>query len=64
MVDPRLIHRQCDSELIALWRAHFALKNEAMGHARQNPSQSKTPKKVIDLPDVNQQIAACERLLM
>ena len=64
VVDPRVIHRQCDSELIALWRAYFAIKNEYQGNTPpRDPSKPKTPT-VIDLPDTDKQVAACERLLM
>jgi hypothetical protein len=50
--------------LIALWRAYFALKNEYQGNTPpRDPSKPKTPT-VIDLPDTDKQVAACERLLM
>ncbi|MBE3936097.1 hypothetical protein HJ150_15690 [Vibrio parahaemolyticus] len=63
VLDPREIHRKADSELIALWRAHFLLKSEQEGNPPPRPSKPKTPT-VIDLSDTDKQVAACERFLM
>lgn len=61
VVDPRTLYQQMDSELVALWLAHFSLKNGDNPAANQ---QSKSDHVIIDHQDIDQQVSACERLLL
>jgi len=55
VVDPRTIYHQADTELVALWLAHFGLKN--------GDSAAPSAPPTADL-SVDQQVSACERILL
>jgi hypothetical protein len=66
IVDPRTMCDSVDTELMALWLAHFSLKREAAGVDSPPPSsvQNSTQARIIDYESVDQQVNVCERLLL
>ena len=66
IVDPRLLYHSVDSELMALWMAHFALKREAAGVNQSGSSHGNdTPQsRILAYQNVDQQMNVCESLLL
>jgi len=66
VVDPRTLYHSVDSELMALWMAHFALKREASGADSSGftSGNAATQSRIIDYQNVDQQVNLCERLLL
>ncbi|MBT2925338.1 hypothetical protein PN39_05540 [Vibrio anguillarum] len=66
IVDPRTLYHSVDSELMALWMAHFALKREAAGvePPAHKPGNTAPQPRIIDHQNVDQQVNVCERLLL
>lgn len=58
VVDPRTLFDQMDSELMALWLAYFGLKNQ------QPDSGSHSGQRQPIYKTVDQQVSACERMLL
>lgn len=63
MVDPRELFETMDSELMALWSAHFALKVEASDAPPAVAKQDPPPPRWLNAPDERGQIDACARLI-
>jgi len=61
VVDPRVLYREMDSELLALWLAHFSLKNST---DPQSPDTTGDTAAMIDNQNVDQQVSQCERMLL
>ncbi|MDW3059281.1 hypothetical protein [Vibrio sp. 1978] len=66
IVDPRNLYHSVDSELMALWMAHFALKREAAGVSQSGftPGNGAPQSRILDYQNVDQQVNVCERLLL
>ncbi|MDW3059284.1 hypothetical protein [Vibrio sp. 1978] len=66
VVDPRNLYHSVDSELMALWMAHFALKREAAGVSQSGSSHNNGTQqsRILDYQNVDQQVNVCERLLL
>ncbi|WP_146154629.1 hypothetical protein [Photobacterium leiognathi] len=59
VVDPRSLYEEMDSELVALWLAYFSIKKQAITGDKSPPQHT-----FINEPDLDQQVSACERLLL